>query len=125
MIDLDLLTYSRLNDSSITALVGNRIYPVDAQQQNATMPFIVFEVNYGEPWHGIDKVYSVSVDNTIMVDCRDIHLASCKTIADAVIARLHGWIDRTNGIQVSRFAGLEKQQEGEYFHVLLTFKVVS
>ena len=124
MIDLDALVTARLNDVSLTRLVGTRCMPVEPEQESTQMPYVVFEVARGQAWPGIDKVYHGSLDNQIVVSCRDIHLDTLLPVVDAVYELLHGWRDFENGIQICRLVSHEKEPAGEYYHITLTFRVV-
>lgn len=75
--------------ADLTALIGQRVYPVRAPQ-GAALPFVTYQRIGGSPVNG-STAESGTSNITIQVDCIAVSYKTVKQIADAVRGALSKW----------------------------------
>lgn len=121
---LEPLIFDRLNDASITAIVGPRIHATEPPE-NADWPFIVFTVDASDPVTAMSGVTALARYG-VQIDVWARSITQRTALADAIRARLSGY--RGGAIQASIYRSeqpeaLRTGNVGDVYHSALTFAV--
>jgi hypothetical protein len=116
--------YNRLNTSSVTAIVADRIYPTDPNE-NTNWPFVTYKTT------GTQPVLSMAGSSPLALYAVEINiwcksLQQQQSIASAVSSLLNGY--RGGSILMASLAdqdneALGDEQEGDVYHCVQTFNV--
>ena len=104
--------YSILSgDSTLSGLVGTKIYPVKAPQR-VTFPYIVYSLSSTDPTDQKDGVSPVD-DNTLEVDCYADSYRTAHTIALSIRAALDDYSGTVQGVKI-RHLWFQNQSDGDF-----------
>lgn len=123
-MSIDSEIYARLNDTSITAIVGSEIHPTEPGE-NAAFPMLVYTV--GTPLVAVSLAGSTSTAQyTVTLDLWTRSLSQQSTLAAAVAARLHAY--KGGGILGSFLTQEEREafndeEAGDIYHCTQTYTV--
>jgi hypothetical protein len=116
--------FARLNDPSITAFVGPRIYPNDANE-NTSWPYLTYRTTATAPANTMSGTTGVAL-YVIQIDIWAKNVNQANSLAAAVQARLHqyrGGDIQGSFLEESEYDAFGDETEGDVSHVTLTFNV--
>jgi hypothetical protein len=123
-VSISTAIYSRLNDTTITSIVGSRIYPTEPNQ-GTDFPFIVYRVTKSNPVTSMAGLSGMTT-YTIQVDVWSKSVSSSDSLTNAIAARLHCY--RGGNITGSFLSDQSNEQlsddtEGDIYHASQLFTV--
>ena len=107
-MSIESALYDRLNDTSITALVGTNIYPDDPAEQTS-WPFLVYKAELAEQVLAMTGVTTLA-HYSVTVDVWAKSIAGRRAILDAVKGRMGGYSG--GSIQLSFLTGVNLSNLG-------------
>ena len=123
-MSIEVALYDRLNDTSITALVGTNIYPDDPAETTG-WPFLVYRCELQEQVVALTGL-TVLAHYVVTVDVWAKSVAGRRAILEAVKVRMGGF--QGGDIQLALLIGVQPEQlgseeEGDIYHAAMTFSV--
>lgn len=116
--------YDRLNDSSITSIVSDRITPTDPEQ-GTDWPFVVYTVQGTQPVTSLTGSTPLTA-YSVQVDVWSKSVSQQAALTAAILARLHCY--RGGAIQRSALTDQDSERlgdetEGSIYHATQTYSV--
>ena len=84
------------SDATLTALIGDRLWP-DLTRQDPPFPFVLYQRANTDRLTGLGGPKRTNM-HTVEVDVFAATAAAAETIVGVIVDRLNGWVDRTAGV---------------------------